>query len=304
MFSHPCDVSVIACAYNEAQNLPRFLDAVLSQTGPSFRLREVLCVASGCTDGTDGSLGERAARDPRIRPVIESARGGKASALSLGLGLARGDTIVLANADTLPMPGAFEALISPFRDPRVGLACARLLPANAGPGFTAELAMFLWELHDSVSRALPKSTGAVVFRAGPVDLPRDIEDDDTYLGILIGRTRGRSVYARRSVFLHRVPETPADFLGQRWRINRQIVGLRRRTGMVSSTWRPGLMARCLVRFVRGRPDRALPLLLLAGIEGSVRLAALASRLLSRRPLTVWAPLRTTKSAIDPAVARE
>jgi poly-beta-1,6-N-acetyl-D-glucosamine synthase len=298
------DLTVIVCVYNEGQNLPGFLTAALAQRGPSFQLRELLCVASGCTDDSIDHLRAWERKDARVRPILEPERAGKAAALAQGMTRARGDLILLANADTIPRPGAFEALAAPFRDPAIGLVCARLKAVGGAGGFTSRLSDLLWDVHDTVSADLPKSTGAVSFRSGTIPLPADIEDDDTYLGIRLGRERGRSVYARDGVFLHRAATTPADFLQQRYRINRQILGLYRRTGLLTSTWRPALMVRCAVRYARQHPDRIPLLVALTVLEIGIRTAAVAGRLARRRPLTTWAPIPSTKRAIDPALVRD
>jgi glycosyltransferase involved in cell wall biosynthesis len=298
----PVDLSIIGCAFNEERALPGFLEAVLAGSGASYRLREVIIVASGCTDGTVDRLRAWADRDVRVRPVLQGSREGKAAALLAGLRVARGNAILLANVDTRPVPGAIEALVRPLRDPATGLSCARCVPARFDPGFSARLGRLVWDLHDLSSQELPKSTGAIAFRAGAIDLPVDIEDDDTYLGILLGRERGRSVYARDAIFLLHVPSNPKDLLGQRFRINFQILGLHRRTGMVTSTWRPAPIARCLVRFLRERPGEAFSLAVLGLLELGVRGSAIAARLTGGAPLVVWAPVLSTKGAIEPIAA--
>jgi poly-beta-1,6-N-acetyl-D-glucosamine synthase len=298
----PIDLSIIGCAYNEERALPGFLEAVLGESGSSYRLHEVIVVASGCTDGTEDRLREWAGRDARVRPVLQGSREGKAAALLAGLRVARGKVVVLANVDTRPVPGAIEALVRPLRDPATGLSCARCVPSRFDPGVSARLGRLVWDLHDLSSQELPKSTGAIAFRAGRIDLPVDIEDDDTYLGILLGRERGRSVYARDAVFLLNVPTNLRDLLRQRYRINFQILGLHRRTGMVTSTWRPAPIARCLVRFLRERPGEAFLVAVLGLMELGIRASAIAARLAGGAPLVVWAPVPSTKGAIDPVAA--
>lgn len=297
-------LSVVVCVYNEEQNLPRFLAAVLAQSGPSFRLGEIVAVASGCSDGSERILLGQMARHRSIRLIAEPVRRGKAAALSRGLVEATGDLVLVVNADMLPLPGSFEEIARQFRDPEMGLVCARLAPAGRSRGWTSRLSVLLWEVHDRVSEELPKSAGAIAFRRGPIDLPAEIEDDDTYLGILIGRGAGRSVFAKNAVFLHRIPGTIGELVRQRFRINRQIVGLRHRTGMTTSTWRPRRMARATGGYVRDRP-RELPLVgLLALVEMLMRCGALVAWLVDPTPLVAWEPLRSTKYAIDPVAAAD
>jgi hypothetical protein len=129
-------------------------------------------------------------------------------------------------------------------------------------------------------------------------LPADVQDDDTYVGAVATAGPGRrSVYAPDAIVYNRVPSTVPDYLNQRWRINRQVLGLRQATGIVTSTWEPNIAAGAVWRHFREHP-RDLPYLAaLAGSEGLVRLGALAIRLVHRAPLVEWQPIASTKSAI-------
>src|SRR5205807_10512433 len=63
-------------------------------------LKEILVVASGCTDGTERVVEDWAGSEPRLRLIREAERSGKASALNAILARFRGDILVLVNADT------------------------------------------------------------------------------------------------------------------------------------------------------------------------------------------------------------
>jgi biofilm PGA synthesis N-glycosyltransferase PgaC len=77
-------VSVGVCAYNEADRVRVLLASLLPQAAqPPFVVNEILVVASGCTDGTEGVVRQFAAMDPRVRLIREPERLGKASALNL-----------------------------------------------------------------------------------------------------------------------------------------------------------------------------------------------------------------------------
>jgi biofilm PGA synthesis N-glycosyltransferase PgaC len=294
-------VSVIACAYNEEQNLPHFLAAVLGSRGPSFELLEVVCVASGCTDRSVEILADWASRDPRLKVHVQAERQGKASALRLGMAQARGEILLIENPDTVPAPGAIEALVRPFRQPEVSLVCSRVVPSEGDSSLTSRLARVLWEIHDEVSAVMPKAGEAFAIRRMSIPVPADIEDDDTYVGIYAGSQGFTSVYARDAVVFNRVPTVPSDLLRQRYRINRQILGLLRRTGMKTSTWTPGCLVRALTRYVREHPRRFPQVVALMLFEGAIRATTIVTATLSRRPLRKWSPIGTTKRAIDQAV---
>jgi cellulose synthase/poly-beta-1,6-N-acetylglucosamine synthase-like glycosyltransferase len=292
-------VSVVTCAYNEEANIGGFLDGCLTSTGPSFQLSEILVVASGCTDRTAEIVREFAQRDPRVRLIVESSRNGKASALRIGLSSCQSDIIVVEGADTVPAPGAFEALLAPLRRPEVALVCAHPEPANSSDAFVVRMARTMWEIHDLVSRIEPKAGEAYAFRRRPFALPHDVEDDDTYIGVTSTNEGGsESVYAADAVVFNRVPTTISDFLHQRWRINFQILGLRESTGILTSTWDPKTLLRAVGRYLRQKP-RALPYVAcLAVSEAMIRGAALSLRTFRRAPMIAWAPIASTKGAIS------
>jgi hyaluronan synthase len=61
----------------------------------------------------------RVAREPRLT-VIPFAHQGKRSALGVGIRRASQEILVLADSDTLWLPGLLPAVLSPFADPKVG----------------------------------------------------------------------------------------------------------------------------------------------------------------------------------------
>jgi poly-beta-1,6-N-acetyl-D-glucosamine synthase len=298
----PFKLSVVVCAYNEEQNLPHLLRALTTSTGPSFDLREILCVASGCTDRTVEVIATWHRIDPRVRLLVQPVRLGKAAALAEGLRAARGDVILIQNADTLPAPGALEHLVGEFADPKVNLACTRLVPTSSRGSFAETLGIVLWELHDHISRISPKAGEAFAIRRLPVDLPSDIEDDDTFVGIQAASGEADSRYARDAVVYNRVPGTLPELLLQRYRINRQVFSLWRRTGLLTSTWAPGCLGPALLSYLRDRPRRAPLVATLALLEAFVRTFALARTLFQRRPLRSWVPVASTKVALEAGAA--
>lgn len=296
----PFGVSLVSCVYNEEGNLPKFLDAVLAASGPRFRVREVIVVASGCTDRSVEILRAYAARDPRVHVIEKPVRDGKAPALRVGLAQATGELVVLENADTVPAPGALAALLAPFERPEVDLVCVRPVPADTPKGFVGRMGETLWLVHDEISRQSPKAGEALAFRRMSPPLDDDVEDDDTFVGLYVGGQGGVSVYVPDAVVFNRVPGTMGELVAQRYRIDRQVVGLRRRTGLLSVAWEPLYLVRAVARFLRARPERIPEVGALAGLELLVRLSAVVTVAVHPRPLRTWAQLRSTKQPIDTA----
>ena len=295
----PLPLSVIVCVHNEEGNLAALLRDALAQAGPSFRLEELIAVASGCTDRSTELLAEASRRDPRVRTILQPTREGKLSAVDLALRAARTDLLVFENADTRPAPGAYEEAASRFRDPRVELVAFRPVPTNRETGFVVRMGRALWEVHDAVSRISPKVGEAYAIRRSAAGLPAEVDDNDTFLSAELARPGGR-VYADRAVVFNRVPTTLAELYQQRQRIGRLVLGLRRRSGLTSVTWDPIVFLRGLsLQFARG-PRRWPELLALTLVETGARLTAFAATALSPAPLTVWDPIDSTKRAVETA----
>jgi poly-beta-1,6-N-acetyl-D-glucosamine synthase len=95
-----CSVGIMV--YNEEANIGHALHAVLKQQGPSLCVKEVVVVASGCTDRTVSIVAEIALQEPRTRLCIQEKREGKASAINLLLKEVTSEIFILMSADVLP----------------------------------------------------------------------------------------------------------------------------------------------------------------------------------------------------------
>ncbi len=115
-------VSLVVAAHDEAGCIGEKLENSLALDYPPERL-EVLIGSDGSTDGTDAVVG--AHPDPRVH-LSTAPRAGKTSVLNRCIPAARGEVVVLSDANTRIDPGALKALVRHFGDPRVGAVCGRL----------------------------------------------------------------------------------------------------------------------------------------------------------------------------------
>ncbi|MBN2763022.1 MAG: glycosyltransferase, partial [Bacteroidales bacterium] len=96
-------VSVIICARNEADNLEKYLPAVLSQHYPEF---EVIVVDDGSSDDTEFLLRRIAERYPHLRTTTiredKKFTHGKKLAVTLGIKAAKYDILLFTDADCEP----------------------------------------------------------------------------------------------------------------------------------------------------------------------------------------------------------
>ena len=148
-------VSLVVAAHDEAGCIGEKLENSLALDYPPGQL-EVLIGSDGSTDGTDAVV--RAHPDPRVR-LFAGPRAGKTSVLNRCIPAARGELVVLSDANTRIEPGALKALARHFDDPEVGAVCGRLQLYNPTRAEYEESAYWKYE---SWLKALEGTQGAVV----------------------------------------------------------------------------------------------------------------------------------------------
>ena len=217
------------CAFNEADRIGACLWSVVTQRIPrGFDLKEILVVASGCTDDTEQIVEKWQTRDQRIILIRQSHREGKSSGLNQILLRASGDLIVFVNADACLQKDALAALLNPFAtEPGVLVACGAPFAENAG-GISSVMAAFHWELHNRTLEALSRRglpnhccDEFMAIRRGLVStLPRDLVNDGAYFGT-VASLRGASVrFCPEARVFVEIPRSLRGFVKQRRRILR------------------------------------------------------------------------------------
>lgn len=109
-------LSLVIPMHNESANLDALfarLDAALGRTGMAA---EIVCVDDGSFDDTLARLKARTAQDPRLRVVALSRNFGKEIAVAAGLRFARGDAVVLMDADLQHPPEMIETFLAHWRE--------------------------------------------------------------------------------------------------------------------------------------------------------------------------------------------
>ena len=115
-------VSVLIAAYNEASCIAQRIENLLAQDYPAEHL-EILVGSDASTDGTDAIVQHYAARGVKLS---RGERAGKAGVLARLVCMAKGEVVVLTDANTVFEKDAIRQLVQPLRDPAVGLVCGRL----------------------------------------------------------------------------------------------------------------------------------------------------------------------------------
>jgi cellulose synthase/poly-beta-1,6-N-acetylglucosamine synthase-like glycosyltransferase/peptidoglycan/xylan/chitin deacetylase (PgdA/CDA1 family) len=212
-------VSVVIPAHNEERVIAKTLDALLALRDAPM---EVIVVDDGSTDAT----GDIAAAFGVT--VLRQPRGGKATALNLGLRRATGDVVVVLDADTVVAPGFLRAMLPHFADPAVGAVAG-----NVKVGNRRKLLGHLQAIEYIVSLNLdrraqasldvvtvvPGAAGAFRRRA-LIDVggyPTDTLVEDMDLTVTLLRAGWRIPYEPRAHARTEAPERAGDVLRQRRR---------------------------------------------------------------------------------------
>ncbi len=265
-----CSIGIMA--YNEEANIARTLRAVLDQYGPSFRLEEVIVVASGCTDRTVPIVSQIALKEPRVRLCVQEKREGKASAINLFLKQATSPVVILLGADIIPETSAIENLCAPFKDPTVGMVGGRPVPVNDPSTFMGHSVHLLWRLHDRVARIHPKLGEVIAFRNVISGIPVDSAVDEISIQALISQLGYKLLYKPNCVVYNKGPVNVRDFLKQRRRIYAGHLKVLKQQNYEASTMKITPIARQLIAcrdFTMSNPKQAMWTL------GTILLEALA-----------------------------
>lgn len=154
-------VSVVVPAYNEEAVLPALHArlAALFERLPAYRW-ELVLVDDGSRDGTAAQMRALQQQDARIAVIELSRNFGKEIAMTAGLDHARGDAVVVIDADLQDPPELIETLLARWRD-----------------GFDV---VYAQRSHRRGETWLKKATAAgfyrVMSRLSRVEIPRDTGD--------------------------------------------------------------------------------------------------------------------------------
>lgn len=115
-------VSVVVPAFNEEARLPDLFDALLGSASGDLAAAgldflEAVIVDDGSTDRTAAMLADAAARDPRLRPVVDDRpNAGKGAAIARGIAHARGELVLLVDVDLSTPIGCAVPLARALRE--------------------------------------------------------------------------------------------------------------------------------------------------------------------------------------------
>ncbi len=231
-------VSIVMAAYNEQDSIAETLERCLAVDYPADRLEVIV--------GSDGSDDETVAISRRygergVRTLDFSERRGKLSVVEDCVREARGEVIVLTDANTRLQPAAVANLVRHFDDRRVGAVCGELRlggkeAGNEGIYWRYEVALKTLE---NRLNAVLGANGALyaVRRELFPDLPRHLITDDFVIPMKVRAGGYRVVYDPEAVAEEDAPVSAAAEFRRRMRIGAGNWQALRHCGALLAPWR-------------------------------------------------------------------
>ena len=96
--------SIVVPIYNEKENIPELYRRVSDVMNSTRKRWELVLVDDGSTDGSTDMIRELAKQDKHVRPVIFARNFGHQIAITAGWDYARGDAVVIIDADLQDPP--------------------------------------------------------------------------------------------------------------------------------------------------------------------------------------------------------
>lgn len=157
-------VSVIIPVYNEVTTIADVIQKVREQAIVGWE-KEVIAVDDGSTDGTREVLDNW---KKKIRVILKEKNEGKGSALSKGFEAARGDVLLVQDADLEYSPSDYPKLLEPFGHEQVKVVYgSRFLGPHLSTFFVYEMGNKFVTLMTNLlynTNITDMETGAKVFR--------------------------------------------------------------------------------------------------------------------------------------------
>ncbi|MBI4778178.1 glycosyltransferase [Candidatus Desantisbacteria bacterium] len=291
-----CTIGVMA--YNEEANIGRLFEALSNQVLSVCTIKEIIVVASGCTDRTEEIVRDYIKRDSRIRLFSQQLREGKASAINLFLSNVSTDVVVLESADTIPEPDTIENLVKPFLEPVIGMTGGHPVPMDNARKFIGFTTHLLWNLHHELALINPKLGEIVAFRGNVVSqIPMDTITDEACLEAIFTNKGYRLHYVPEAIVKNKGQGSVAEFINRRRNLYAGHIQLIQRYGYAPSTTNVTLILKLLLRQMMSNSGlRSILFTFMSmALEGWVRILGMADYYIKKDNLHIWKIAKHSKT---------
>lgn len=155
-------VTAVIAGYNEADTIAETMESVWAR----YPKLELIVVDDGSEDGMAEAARQFADGRDRITVLRRTERGGKSSALNMGMQRATGELLVTIDADSKLSDTSIYELIQPLKDPRVAAVSATVLAWNPFSSLCSWLQAYEYRQTIFISRMARGRTGVLGIVSG------------------------------------------------------------------------------------------------------------------------------------------
>ena len=226
-------VSVIVPAYNASSGIDGTVRSLLETGYPGL---QIVVVDDNSEDGMFARVRPYCDRGDvlLVKNSAASGRGGKPSALNLGLVYATGDFVVFIDADSTVDHDLLVHMIGAFHDPGVGAVSGNVVVRNIDDNLLTFIQAGEYKIGIELSRRWLSWTGRVLGASGAccafrrsalqrVGGSSSLRAEDLDNSLMMRRTGYSVVFRHRAVVRTEVPTTLRRLFRQRTRWDRDIV---------------------------------------------------------------------------------
>ena len=211
-------VTIFVPMHNEEKVARNILQSLVNMVYPIEKL-EIMPINDHSTDGTKKIIDEFAIKYSSINPLHRyEGKRGKPAALNDALKIAKGEIIVVFDADYMPPQGIVRDMVMSFKDPEVGAVMGRVVPENADTNLLTKLLSLERSAGYQVDQQARQNMGLIPQYGGTVGCFRksvvvalgsfspDILTEDTELTFKLIINGWKVVYNNRLECYEEVPE--------------------------------------------------------------------------------------------------
>lgn len=226
------NVTIVIPTYNEEKIIQRKLKNTVNLRDPKEQM-EIILVDDGSADRTI-DIAKRFNRTlkKKIKIIVSSKNKGKPTVLNKACEAARGEIIVVTDADVFVSRNSLTSLLSNFSNQNIGAVCGRETIANPNNNFVTRIESQYRNLFH-LSKTIDKSSGfpPIPFHGGLMafrkelypNLPPDTIGDDHEIALRIWRRGYAVIYDSRATFAEYATQSLREIYEQKRRRAQGIV---------------------------------------------------------------------------------
>jgi cellulose synthase/poly-beta-1,6-N-acetylglucosamine synthase-like glycosyltransferase len=119
-------ISVLVPAFNEEKTIEDTIKTIFRITYP---VKEIIVINDGSTDGTKEIVEALTKKFPKLK-IINKSNSGKADSVNAGIKIAKGEIVVVVDADSYPAEDSFGKMAGYFNNEKVAAVTCSCFPKN------------------------------------------------------------------------------------------------------------------------------------------------------------------------------